>query len=645
MAWLLLPSATVVLRGPASLTLLLVFLGCQEPQEAPGSGTHVNLPPERLPRIVKRSPGSDEPRLWYRDADGDGYTRTGETLRSVEDPDGPGLEWVALQTAADCDDDPEACGAACQPGRAADICDGWDNDCDGSMDEDPDLRFYADRDGDGAGDPAIYVDGCERPEGYVQDGADCDDDPNACGAGCHPGAVEAIGASTCEDGWDNDCNGVVDAAAPSCDASGAPRTAFDVTPGAAAPGTPIVFDAGARQDETDTSLVYRWDFDDDGVFDMENQGQAMAVWTFSEPGVHPVTLVVEAPSGTRGQFMGHVVIALEEQLLVVTSTADHVTPNDGELTLREAMLRADAIAGPNTISFDSALTITLSDQLPTLSEPDTAIVGRPGVVIVGSPAAGDYCLGSSASRTAILWLSIRGCPEDGIELQGGESWVAHVRSWGHGDDGVDFTGASNRLGPDVEAWGNDDAGFEVEGDLAVIEGSRAFDNTRGLKLPGGNPASGALILMNVFAFNQTGVAVAPAVDDLAVWHTTFHGNAQVALLFLAPDTAAGETAGSLHDVRNNVITGNGTGIRTSGGFAALGSNAFFQNSNGDCDGCREPMNALRSDPAFVDPTGDFRLLPGSPCVDAGEDLGIDVNGRRSGMFEGAAPDLGAKEQL
>ena len=61
-------------------------------------------------------------------------------------------------------------------------------------------RWYRDRDRDGAGDPSDSVERCARPEGYVADARDCDDD---CAA-CHPD-----GRETCDE-VDQDCDGLVD---------------------------------------------------------------------------------------------------------------------------------------------------------------------------------------------------------------------------------------------------------------------------------------------------------------------------------------------------------------------------------------------------------------------------------------------------
>jgi len=135
---------------------------------------------------------------YYADADGDGFGDENESIESCE----PGSGYVS--NSGDCNDDdaryypgaPEedctdpndyncdgstgyadvdgdgyaACvecddtDAAINPG-AAEVCDGVDNDCDGSIDEDvaDSSVWYADADGDGFGDPGTAVTACDAP--------------------------------------------------------------------------------------------------------------------------------------------------------------------------------------------------------------------------------------------------------------------------------------------------------------------------------------------------------------------------------------------------------------------------------------------------------------------------------------------------
>lgn len=84
------------------------------------------------------------------------------------------------------------------------VCgDELDNDCDGQIDEEDAVDrivWFIDADRDDYGNPNIYVEGCARPIGYVDQGGDClDGDANA-----YPGAEEIC------DGLDNNCDGATD---------------------------------------------------------------------------------------------------------------------------------------------------------------------------------------------------------------------------------------------------------------------------------------------------------------------------------------------------------------------------------------------------------------------------------------------------
>jgi len=115
---------------------------------------------------------------------------TGPAELADEDGDGVTVD-------EDCDDGD----GAIYPG-ADELCDGRDQDCDDTIDEEPEdaLIWYLDLDGDTFGDSGAPTSACDAPEGYVQASGDCDDnDPTVL-----PGERELC------DGVDQDCDAVVD---------------------------------------------------------------------------------------------------------------------------------------------------------------------------------------------------------------------------------------------------------------------------------------------------------------------------------------------------------------------------------------------------------------------------------------------------
>ena len=134
------------------------------------------------------------------------------TLFCSEGCDEDGDGWYSTDCEGlDCDDDDPAA----YPG-APDDCDGWDQNCDGTDGFPETCDNGIDDDCDQYID-ALDTDCCDdRDEDMFTDeacgGLDCEDaDPDI-----HPLAVERQSEGICDDGIDNNCDGLIDGDDPSC---------------------------------------------------------------------------------------------------------------------------------------------------------------------------------------------------------------------------------------------------------------------------------------------------------------------------------------------------------------------------------------------------------------------------------------------
>ncbi|MEC7985497.1 MAG: MopE-related protein [Myxococcota bacterium] len=126
---------------------------------------------------------------FYADSDDDGFGNAEIMTEACEVPDG------YVSNGSDCDDT----SADSYPG-GEEFCDGLDNDCNGEIDENLDIEFYMDEDGDGFGDADSIVQGCSPEIGLSTIDGDCDDSD---------ASISPIANEICDE-IDNNCNDEID---------------------------------------------------------------------------------------------------------------------------------------------------------------------------------------------------------------------------------------------------------------------------------------------------------------------------------------------------------------------------------------------------------------------------------------------------
>jgi len=133
-----------------------------------------------------------DPTRWYPDDDDDGYGD--EAATGISQCVAP-ANYVNDDT--DCDDTMPSV----NPGEI-EVCNFYDDDCDGDADSDAvdKTTHYVDSDMDGYGSATATVQACQESPGITTDNTDCDDTLGI----VYPGATEYC------NGIDDNCNGLVD---------------------------------------------------------------------------------------------------------------------------------------------------------------------------------------------------------------------------------------------------------------------------------------------------------------------------------------------------------------------------------------------------------------------------------------------------
>ena len=166
----------------------------------PGANEYCNGKDDDCDTIIDEE-GSLGCNTYYLDEDWDNWGITGFTKCLC-------AEWGSYnaENPGDCNDSDDEI----YPGML-EVCDGKDNDCDGELDEEDSVGciiYYRDLDKDGWGDAHDHKCLCAPKDIYTSiKGGDCDDaNPNI-----------SIGIPEVCNGWDDDCDGVVDEDTLDCD--------------------------------------------------------------------------------------------------------------------------------------------------------------------------------------------------------------------------------------------------------------------------------------------------------------------------------------------------------------------------------------------------------------------------------------------
>jgi hypothetical protein len=189
--------------GVASVGRVCALADGQAEEDGDCDDTNRRVHPEAEERCNGKDDDCDdalddglEGRVFYADADGDGFGNEFDALTACAAPEG------MVDDDRDCDDAEETINP-----RGTEICGPADEDCDGLVDDEDDTvdpasmtPFYFDGDLDGYGDPDLTRSSCAAPDGAADNGDDCDDDR----AEVNPGAPEVCNRR------DDDCDTVLD---------------------------------------------------------------------------------------------------------------------------------------------------------------------------------------------------------------------------------------------------------------------------------------------------------------------------------------------------------------------------------------------------------------------------------------------------
>jgi parallel beta-helix repeat protein len=308
----------------------------------------------------------------------------------------------------------------------------------------------------------------------------------------------------------------------------------------------------------------------------------------------------------------------------------------------------NALGTAATIQFDEVVfaaptQLKVLSSLPTLTRDGALVVGKPEVTLdfTGATLSGasNPCLRLGGDNQGVYHLRITGCAGTSVLTDHDGARVAETTVVGAaGSTGI------LALHPATIGPRNDVSGCATgivlrnAGANCAVDGNRAHGNGIGIQVDSTDNAS---VRRNFVYGNASHGIQLTDTKSSSVQLNTVDGNAGSGL-----DVDNQTRTVVLQD---NLLTWNGAyGVAAwpQTTFTSFDHNGYYLNAAGDT--FRTPPvsadSVVGQDPLYVSrAAGDFRLRPGSPVIDKGVDVGVDVNGPSAGNFNGTAPDLGASE--
>jgi parallel beta-helix repeat protein len=410
---------------------------------------------------------------------------------------------------------------------------------------------------------------------------------------------------------------------------------FTVTPSAVDTSTAVAVDASASSDLEDDAadLEVRWDWQNDGTWDTGfSTTKTASSPTYAAVGFHTIALEVRDTAGASSYATRDVSVRPTGPAIFYVATAAELVTAINSLT-----------GAGDTIVVTADIVFPPGSAVPAI-DADVQIVGDGFAVDGSSLFMFSSCFTVTAGFASFTDLELDSCRYHGIAFVGASGGqVRNTYIHDAGGDAIRISDTPNvTVGPDNLLNNNGADGVFITGaasDDTTVRGNTITGNSYcGIHLAGNNER--ALLEGNqIWTHTWNDIRGDAAVHDVVVQHNTLTDSPYGVII-----DAAGNTG---WEVRNNIITTSTTaGVETSGAtLTAFGYNLFSANLS-DCSGCTVQSTDVLMDPLFVDPSPaapDFTLQGLSPAIDAGVDLGVDVNGPAPGDYNGAAPDIGAHE--